>query len=475
MMKKPTRKKSQKSRPDPTFPSPSLRERVRVRVNLLKSQKSSAAPFWVIVLFLSIALMFTGCLKKKPSLGYRNIPPETFVFIEGEIDTVTAKQKICWYGNDPDGKVVGFDWAIDDTSIKTYTEVNCSTFIFTSGAEPITHFFYVWAIDDSGAIDTTPAMIKIPVINSPPEVYLDTYRVPPDTSFPIATFFWTGEDEDGNETITGYRFKLDYWGDWSFVPPETTHVTLRDITPGERTFMIQAFDEAGAVSDTSFWTWTVIPAKGEILVVEDNHGDSTSLLFENFLENVGVEFSVWDISKRLPASSQDIYSVINELGFKTILWASGDTCRLENIGDALGPYLDSGKNLLVSSKGLLTSELSDFLRNYFHVDTVSHPDKPLLKDAILRGEVNGYPDSLKINAPIIARVDGFEPDTSAETLYRGPQRYLEKSSVALRYPRGGPARLVLFTFPLAMADGLGNVSDLLHYVIFEEFKVGKKG
>ena len=431
-------------------------------------------PVGVMALFLSIALLFTGCLKKKAPLEYRNIPPETFIFIEGETDTVTAKQKICWYGNDPDGKVVGFEWAIDDTSIKTYTEVNCSTFIFQSGAEPIVHFFYVWAIDDSGAVDTTPAMLKIPVINSPPQVFLDTYKVPPDTSFPVATFYWFGEDEDGNETITGYRFRLDYWDEWTFVPPETTHITLRDIEPGERSFMIQAFDEAGALSDTSIWTWTVKPATGEVLVVEDVGGDTTSTIFEHFLESEGVEFSIWHIRVDLPASSQDIYSVINELGFTTILWSSGDTCRIENISSALEPYLDSEKNFLVSSKGLLGAELSDFIKEYFHVDTVPYVDKILLEDSILIGEVEGYPDSLKVSAPIIAKVDGFEPDDSAETLYRGPQQFLEKSSVALRYPRGGPARLVLFTFPLALTDGLGNVNDLLNYVLFNEFGVSHK-
>ncbi len=416
-------------------------------------------------------IMAAGCLKKKEPIGYSNIPPETYIFVEGVTDTVRAKQKICWYGNDPDGKVVGFNWALDDSNQKYFTEINCSTFVFESGAEPIIHKFFVWAIDDSGAVDTTPAVLVLPVVNSPPVVYLDTYKVPPDTSFPIATFYWQGEDEDGNETITGYRYKLDYWADWQLLPAETTHITLRDISPGVRTFMIQAFDEAGALSDTSRWSWTVIPAEGEILVVNDTGGDSTSALFEQFLNSEGISYSVWDISRGLPSSSTDINAIINELGFRILLWSSGDTCHVEDVGGVLETYIESGKDILVSSKGLLQVELSSFLKNYFHIDTVGYPEKFLLQNAILEGQVSGYPDSLKITAPIIARVDGFEPDSLGEAIYRGPQLLFEGSAVASRYPKGGPAQVIIFTFPLHSADGLGNVGDLIRHILFDEFNV----
>ena len=416
-----------------------------------------------------VILLLLSCIKKREPVGYENLPPESFIFIGGEVDTVTARQEICWYGNDPDGEVVGFEWAIDDSSIKHYTEVHCSTFVFSSSAEPIVHTFYLWAIDNEGLRDPTPAILKIPVVNSPPRVYLDTYKAPPDTTFPVATFYWFAEDEDGLETITGFRYMLDYWSEWVYLPPETTHVTIRDIEPGERTLFIQAMDEAGALSDTATWTWYVIPAKGEVLVVEDIGGEETSQLYQQVLGDWGVEYSLWNIKGGLPPSASDIYAVINELGFNVILWASGDTAQVDGAGGALTDYLEAGKRMLISSAGVLNVELSPIMKNYFHVDTVTHYDKFLVNGMILQGQVEGYPDSLKVSASLVRRVDGFEPDSLAETLYRGPSAILEGSSLALRYPKGGPAQVVLFTFPLSDVNGLGNIEDLLIYVLSNEF------
>src|SRR5437867_9601358 len=37
-----------------------------------------------------------------------NIPPETYLFVRGPVDTVNHRVHLYWYGTDPDGDVVGF-------------------------------------------------------------------------------------------------------------------------------------------------------------------------------------------------------------------------------------------------------------------------------------------------------------------------------------------------------------------------------
>lgn len=438
-----------------------------------KEERTRILGFISLLLLASLILILgsSGCLKKKSPRGYQNIPPETFIFVQGEVDTVTAKQEICWYGNDPDGQVIGYEWAIDDSSLRTFTESNCSTFVFSSGMEPIVHLFFVWAIDDSGARDTTPASLKIPVVNTPPRVYLDTYRIPPDTTFPVATFFWIGEDDDGNETITGYRYKLDYWTEWTIVSPDTNHVSLTGIEPGVRTFSIQAFDEAGALSDTALWNWTVTPAEGEILVVDDDTTlQGTDSLLARYLDQAGIPYSFWRIDRGLPPSSRDVHAIINELNFQVILWATGASSHIGDASSSLMDFLEAGKRILLTGKAVLGSELSELERSYFHVDSVTHLDRILPNGQLLLSEVEGYPETLEVNAPIIDRVDGFLPDSEAETLYRGPTQFFGESSLGSRYPKGGPARVILLTFPLEGVDGRGNVPQLLDK-IFEEFGI----
>jgi hypothetical protein len=426
---------------------------------------------------IAILLVFCTCRKKPPDQPVPNIPPDTRLFIEGEIDTTGARQTLCWYGNDPDGEVVGFYWAIDDTSLKNWIEKNCSTFVFSSADTPIIHIFYVWAVDNEGEADTSPAFLILPVINTPPTVNFVENSLPPDTTFPVASFYWEGHDEDGDETIEGYYWRLDTDPDTlgNFVDASQTHITIYDIQPGERIFTVRALDEAGALSPPLQDTFYVKEVVGDILLVDDEIGDDGGSFYRNFLENQGFLYSEWRIEYGLPYSSQDVYTIINELGFNTIIWYTGDSSHFSGAQGALTKYLDDGKNLLLISPSILDLPLSDFNRNYLHVGELTQPERFLIPIWPLIAQVSPYPDTLTLSVSIIAHVDGFEPDSLSEALYRCYESTVwDSAAVALRYPKESEnANLIFFSIPLHMVNGLDNIDDLLYHILTEEFGISK--
>ena len=405
-----------------------------------------------------------------------NLPPDTHLFVEGTVDTTGARQRLCWYGNDPDGEVVGFYVAVDDTTARTFTTAHCSTFVFTSGQEPVFHTVYVWAQDNEGALDPTPARLTIPVVNTPPTVAFLPGSLPPDTVFPVVTFYWEGHDEDGDETIEGYFWWLDTDADSfaHFVSAETTQVTLRDLPEGLRVFHVRALDNAGALSAVRADTFVVKPVIGQVLLVDDEPGDTAGILYRGVLDSVGVAYSVWRIEAGLPYSPIDLNAVVNELGFTAILWYAGATAgHFTGAQGALATFLDRGGRLFVSNHRLVGATVTDFVRDYLHVARPDSGalDKFLLPNWPLVGEVAGYPDTLQLSVPILSHITGFVPDTLSEGLYRFSDEVpWSPAFVSLRFPAGGPAQVVFLAFPLHKLNGNGRAAEVLVRVL-QEFGV----
>ena len=70
---------------------------------------------------LLVAIATIGCERKPPSIIVTNIPPDTHIFVEGMVDTVPARQIIHWWGNDPDGWVVGYHYNWDNSPDTVFT------------------------------------------------------------------------------------------------------------------------------------------------------------------------------------------------------------------------------------------------------------------------------------------------------------------------------------------------------------------
>jgi len=84
-----------------------------------------------------------------------NLPPETVMEMcpSGDVaagDDVTLE----WSGDDHDGSIARFEWTFDDT---TGGETTDTSFVIEDIAEGA-HTFEVWAVDDDGDSDSTPAV-----------------------------------------------------------------------------------------------------------------------------------------------------------------------------------------------------------------------------------------------------------------------------------------------------------------------------
>merc|ERR1711879_680071 len=153
--------------------------------------------------------------------------PETSlsVFAEGDIAQQQSRLKVHWWGDDPDGLIVGyyFSW---DGSNWSFTTSNDSLFALQIGASDTSYVFSVSAVDNSGnrtydsnitqngvdygsepfvdangngtydageiftdigLIDPTPAEQKYPIRNTAPTIEWNEFSVLPAESFPVMT------------------------------------------------------------------------------------------------------------------------------------------------------------------------------------------------------------------------------------------------------------------------------------------------
>ena len=121
------------------------------------------------------------------------------------LDTTISVQEISWWGDDPDGNVIGYyyRWSYMDTAV--FTQDETAIFYLPLRTQLDVYSFYVQAVDDSNAVDPSPAVATFPVFNSPPEVEWKLNSLPQSTrtedsvhySFQHHSFFWDVKDISG--------------------------------------------------------------------------------------------------------------------------------------------------------------------------------------------------------------------------------------------------------------------------------------
>ena len=125
----------------------------------------SSATLVVVILF---GLMWSSCETGITGDVIENQPPSTYMTIAG-IDRedefrLSSQIRISWWGNDPDGYVAGFEYAINDTfeGAWSFTTRTDSTFILpiTEGQKVDDVLFKVRAIDNDGAKDPVGASLE---------------------------------------------------------------------------------------------------------------------------------------------------------------------------------------------------------------------------------------------------------------------------------------------------------------------------
>ncbi len=481
-----------------------------------------------------------GCSLKDPFGDEResrptgNIPPDTHLFLDveqdqvtrldtlstGEIveivyttglDTTPSRQIISWWGDDPDGQVMGYyhQWDFEDE--RSFTTQERDTFFVPIRTDYAEFSFRVWAVDDDGAEDPQPAMLRFPVFNSPPTISFRLNSNPrvrgnPDVTaytFPTRTFVWDASDPDGRETITSIYYALDDTSQWNELPGATNSITLRALETGEHQFFVFAEDVSGARSDTIFFPdpidedvpnrWKVKPIQGDILLVNDFAQDQNLYTVQSFYKEILDElvgpdgYSIWEIGtdrvpvinpeNSIPYSSIDIEAYLSY--FDKVIWFSHlGRPHLSDAGLSITRFMKNGGDIFITNGN---EERPDTTWTFTRIDSVYrlNPGGRLLPGLDVFAEFGSdNDDALDLNLGQLVgnRVSALLPLPSADVVYRmEPDStapfsvpYKGSPAVGVRY-QIGTGTSIYFSLPLHFCDGNENMTELFRYILFEEF------
>ncbi len=394
-----------------------------------------------VILFI-LGLLFIQSCTELPTGVTDNKPPNTFLslFPDSTISPQKTRVKITWWGDDPDGLVVGFQFSFDSTNW-TFTNKNDSTFQLSISGNDSTFRFWVAAIDDKGLADPTPATNKYPVINSAPGVSFNTGTEIADTTFTIASFAWTGTDPDGNGTIKSYHWALNDTSSWHRIPGSVSSITLRQdsglVLNANNIFFLKAEDIAGAYSriiqmpDTGK-TWFVRQPVGRILVIDDysfSLTDKTQArqFYENALDTM--LHSRLDIKvsggANIPKIRNPMFIETLKL-FQCVIWYSdrtiavGQNANFDLAQETLPFYMASGGKVFFSSgfpdnipQGINYVDFGPVDSvTVFQQGSVAEQTPVIVAD-------NSYP-LLQAGSPSPSFVRGLYPIPGAHIIYRMP-------------------------------------------------------
>ena len=220
---------------------------------------------------LAAMLFLTGCRKREKVFVDSNLAPDTrLTSAPGPYTQANYRIHLYWDGMDPDGFVVAYHYAWDDTvppygaenspwNFTTRTDSLFKALIDTAG-ETRRHTFYIRAVDNEGKLDPMPARVRFDAWTVVPRID-SLYRVggpfdpsAVDTINPDAKdtvlmhtpvrFVWGGWDPDGLGAPVQYSYRLDSnpfsaYGD-------STHKTYPTVSSGTHFFYVKAKDETGA-------------------------------------------------------------------------------------------------------------------------------------------------------------------------------------------------------------------------------------
>lgn len=295
----------------------------------------------VLLLMVLIAMYLSSCDTSLDGNMVENQPPSTSLTIDNievdESNRFSSRINISWWGDDSDGYIIGYEYAISDTSEGNwnFTTRTDSTFILpiTPGEETDDVLFAVRAVDNENLVDPKGASVEFPLRNTPPATEFNALELPPDTTFSLFSFGWTIDDPDGLSTIQRTEIALnDTTNGWTEIPieseeqreffvtfdindqgplntdaeiylgrsfRETSLIIDGVILDGENKLYVRTVDKAEAVSETIEFSWFVKRQTSNILLLNDD-ASSSSLERLNFhlfqLEQIGLSVDVIDIS-----------------------------------------------------------------------------------------------------------------------------------------------------------------------------------
>lgn len=346
----------------------------------------------LIVLAALLAIVATaGCAKRK-IVAVENLPPETTLFVQGSLDTVNHVVRLFWFGSDPDGEIVGYEFMIDnpaqpESAHWVFTNRTDSLFTIHAPAGYAMPTFRVRAIDNSptprpsdapvnapaGQRDPSPAIQDFQFSNQAPTVRFTQRLIPTDTTYASVTLAWTATDPDGNDQALRFQVGLDtvpaalHLVAGNGVTLDTTDFKVAGEYPTTRPrqAFIRAIDDGGRTSAWDSVRWVVrAPASvhPNLLLIDDVPGATGPL-----------DNPYWLAARNLPAGSVSIlrleftqpFRSVKDLAqtfrlFDAVIWYRGTQGQtgffstvMRDYQDGMAAYLDGGGKLMIESLNLI--------------------------------------------------------------------------------------------------------------------------
>ncbi len=351
----------------------------------------------MIVVAAAVGLL-AGCSKKLRPI--QNIPPETYVFIQGPVDTVNHRVHLYWYGTDADGNVASYEfrwvYPLPASQDPAWVEIKPdggalrtdSMFTMVTGGGPgdsvvvVMPRFEIRAVDNEGARDPDPAVETFGLRNRPPVVRILNPLGTRDSTYASATVSWETTDLDGGGPGLHYRVWLDgneasydSTTDQTYTVPSSLFIQDGSYRSGIRTLYVQAVDDGGFRGAPAVMTWYVRSPganpennQGRLLVIDDvpSNGANNSAL-DSLYRNVAslLPAGTYDVLRpqfnpNIFRSGRDVAQTFRQ--FKAVLWYRGLEISvaplIRTYQDSIGGYLDAGGNLYLDGlylvQGLLT-------------------------------------------------------------------------------------------------------------------------
>lgn len=438
---------------------------------------------------LALYALAAGCAKVSGQLG-PDRPPETTIWVNGPVDSVSHTVRVFWDGQDPDGTVSHFEFkwiyapgsqpAGYDSSVWVPTTARDSLFTLYAPDSVVAPTFVVRAIDNDGQPDPTPAREDFQFVNAAPSVHFNL--TPPDTTLPVTSFGWRASDPDGDINHATYRIWLDGAENQAHLVTGTTFTfTTPDFQNAQgvvesrtRTAYITAIDDGGRMSLPDSFSWAVTPVVGTTLLVDDMPpnvaGASTADQFYRgeLSARLGAgNYTIIDLNIRnpfhTPADVRETFKL-----FPNVFWYSETNPSLSPILQMSGPpihdYVSGGGHLfLTSTRFVGTNAALDqaFAQDVlgvdgFHVNLKSQTTNFTISTTQLLLGAQAPFDTLA-SSTIAAGVETFILANEADAMYVAPPGtldtlHVDNWDIAISRPFGA-GRIVFLPFPLRQMNG----------------------
>ena len=346
---------------------------------------------YLLILGVVISCLYLGSCSDPVNTPVTEQAPNTYLtlFPDSIIAPGSTSKRISWWGDSPQGFVVGYRISFDGINWGFTTKQDSTFFLSITGTDS-TFRFYVAAVDNMGLIDPTPASNLYPVVNTPPTIAFNyTYTVP-DTVFPVVTVLWSANDADGNATIRNIFYSLNDTNHFRPLAGSLNQLTLTAdsglVLNGNNKIYIKAQDNAGAFSNTSVMpdsnrTFYVKKNTARVLLIKDipqgSELNNANAYYANAMDTV--KYDVLDIKSYggslTPKVINPMFIETLKL-FKVVIW-SGGTGIASNVANfnlaqsSLPFYKLAGGKVLFSSGFTTQGNPNDLVDDFVPIDSTS--------------------------------------------------------------------------------------------------------